>query len=464
MVSITSENPTPVASLNAQAILVVDDEPGMLSFIERALASRYSRVDCAGSAEMGQTLLGKHHYDVLVLDISLPGQSGLAWLQELRHSGFTGDVILITGYADMETAISALRAGAQDFLQKPFRIDQLWNSLDRIADRSRLLRENFVLRRAVTNQQALEHALIGESAQMRHLRSVVSRVSKTDATVLFTGESGVGKEVAARYLHSNSLRANKPFVPLNCAAIAPELIESELFGHMKGAFTGAVESHQGLFYYAQGGTLFLDEIGELPLPMQTKLLRVLEDRKVRPVGSNKEIEVDVRIVTATNRQLKVEVDRGRFRQDLFYRLDVMPIEIPPLRLRVDDILALARHFIGQLSSKLRVEPLPLVADIEQRLQAYDWPGNVRELRNFIERSLIMGYFPVESLPATWREESEQPALVPEPGQSSDSLEEVEKTHIMKVLQAANGNKTEAARRLGVSRKTLERKTALWGLC
>ena len=445
-------------------MLVVDDEPGMLSFIERALSPRFARVDCAANAEMGQTLVNKNHYDIIVLDISLPGKTGLNWLQDLRASGFVGDVILITGYADMETAISALRAGAQDFLQKPFRIDQLWNSVDRITDRSNLLRENFVLRRAVNTDQSLEHALIGESPLARQLRSVVARVAKTDATVLFTGESGVGKEVAARYLHANSLRSKKPFVPVNCAAISAELIESELFGHVKGAFTGATDHHHGLFYYAQGGTLFLDEIGELPLPMQTKLLRVLEDRKVRPVGSTKEVDVDVRIVVATNRQLKVEVDRGRFRQDLFYRLDVMPVEIPALRYRSEDVAMLAQYFITQLSTKLRVESVPFTHEVKDRLIAYDWPGNVRELRNFIERSLILGYYPIETLPVTWQEESESVGAASEvPTDFCESLEAVEKRHILSVLQDVEGNKSEAARRLGVSRKTLERKTALWGM-
>jgi len=438
--------------------LAVDDEPGMRHFLEKALETRFARVDTAGSVEMAQALFDGHDYSTVVLDVSLPGKSGLQWLNELRQGGYEGDVILITGYADMDTAIGALRAGAQDFLQKPFRIDQLWYALDRAADQNRLKRENFVLKRAVSNLQQNEQVMVGESPIVRQLRKLVAKVAPTDSTVLLTGESGSGKEVLARTLHGMSLRSERPFVPINCGAISPELIESELFGHAKGAFTGANESHQGLFYYAQGGTLFLDEIGELPLSMQTKLLRVLEDRRIRPVGSTKEVDVDVRIVAATNVNLDVEVKRGRFRQDLYYRLQVMPIEMPPLRSRPEDIELLANYFIKVFAKKLRIDPLKISPDMLARLQAYEWPGNVRELRNFIERSLILGYFPKEDLPLNLDlDEREHTAEDPQ----NESLEQVEKAHILRVLNACSGNKSEAARRLGVSRKTLERKCMAW---
>lgn len=430
----------------------------MRHFLEKALETRFARVDTAGSVEMAQALFDGHDYSTVVLDVSLPGKSGLQWLNELRQGGYEGDVILITGYADMDTAIGALRAGAQDFLQKPFRIDQLWYALDRAADQNRLKRENFVLKRAVSNLQQNEQVMVGESPIVRQLRKLVAKVAPTDSTVLLTGESGSGKEVLARTLHGMSLRSERPFVPINCGAISPELIESELFGHAKGAFTGANESHQGLFYYAQGGTLFLDEIGELPLSMQTKLLRVLEDRRIRPVGSTKEVDVDVRIVAATNVNLDVEVKRGRFRQDLYYRLQVMPIEMPPLRSRPEDIELLANYFIKVFAKKLRIDPLKISPDMLARLQAYEWPGNVRELRNFIERSLILGYFPKEDLPLNLDlDEREYTAEDPQ----NESLEQVEKAHILRVLNACSGNKSEAARRLGVSRKTLERKCMAW---
>ncbi|HEX4916872.1 MAG TPA: sigma-54 dependent transcriptional regulator [Limnobacter sp.] len=441
--------------------LAVDDEPGMRHFLEKALETRFARVDTASSVEMAQTLFDQHDYNTIVLDISLPGKNGLQWLSELRQGGYEGDVILITGYADMDTAIGALRAGAQDFLQKPFRIDQLWYALDRAADQNRLKRENFVLKRAVSNLQQNEQVMVGESPMIRQLRRLVAKIAPTDSTVLLTGESGSGKEVLARTIHGMSMRSDRPFVPINCGAISPELIESELFGHTKGAFTGATETHQGLFYYAQGGTLFLDEIGELPLSMQTKLLRVLEDRRIRPVGSNREVDVDVRIVAATNVNLDVEVKRGRFRQDLYYRLQVLPVEMPPLRSRPEDVELLANYFMGVFSRKLRLEPIAISPDMLARLQAYEWPGNVRELRNFIERSLILGYFPKEDLPLNLDLDEKQ--AMDEEGQNhaDESLEQIEKNHILKVLNACSGNKSEAARRLGVSRKTLERKCLAW---
>ncbi|HEY1058926.1 MAG TPA: sigma-54 dependent transcriptional regulator [Limnobacter sp.] len=453
------EHGSPLAPRKGLSALAVDDEPGMRHFLEKALETRFARVDTAGSVEMAKALFEQNDYSTIVLDVSLPGRSGLDWLNELRQGGYEGDVILITGYADMDTAIGALRAGAQDFLQKPFRIDQLWYALDRAADQNRLKRENFVLKRAVSSLQQNDQVMVGESPMIRQLRKLVAKVAPTDSTVLLTGESGSGKEVLARTLHSMSRRSDRPFVPVNCGAISPELIESELFGHVKGSFTGATDAHQGLFYYAQGGTLFLDEIGELPLSMQTKLLRVLEDRRIRPVGSNREVDVDVRIVAATNVNLDIEVKRGRFRQDLYYRLQVLPIEMPPLRTRPDDVGLLANYFIQIFSRKLRIDPLPISADLMARMQAYEWPGNVRELRNFIERSLILGYFPKEDLPLNLNMD-DAPELS-ELSVSNESLEQVEKTHILKVLSACQGNKSEAARRLGVSRKTLERKCMAW---
>lgn len=442
--------------------LVVDDESGMLGFLEKALSSRFSSVDCASSVEMARNLFNQNDYSIIVLDVSLPGESGLDWLSQLRADGYEGTVILITGFADMDTAVGAVRAGAQDLLLKPFRVDQLWYSLDRALDQTRLKRENYLLKRAEKSTHQTDHLLIGESPKIRTLRSVIQRIAPSDATVLLTGESGAGKEVFARALHQASLRSQQPFVPLNCAAISPELIESELFGHVKGAFTGATSNHQGLFYYAQGGTIFLDEIGELPLSMQTKLLRVLEQRSVRPVGSNRELEVDVRIVAATNVNLAREVQRGRFRQDLFYRLQVLPIEVPALRERREDILLLASHFNKYFASKLRLSPLDFDCEMAARMQAYDWPGNVRELRNFIERSMILGYMPKEDLPLNLSEDSlcdvsEQPVSHPQ----IETLEEVERKHILYVLNSCGGNKSEAARQLGISRKTLERKCVAW---
>jgi DNA-binding NtrC family response regulator len=441
------------------SVLVVDDEEGMRSFLSRALEPVVGLVEAAGSAEAGQELVSRIHFDLLILDIALPGRSGLEWLAELRTAGFTGDVILITAFADIDTAINAVRAGASDFILKPFRVDQMLNAVKRCFERARLMRENFVLRRTLAELAGVA-GLVGESDEIRNVRALILRLASLPSTVLVHGESGSGKEVAARALHQHSSRAARPFVPVNCAAISADLIESELFGHVKGAFTGASESRNGLFYYAQGGTLFLDEIAELPAPIQTKLLRVLEDRRVRPLGSNREVPVDVRIIAATNRILAAEVATGRFREDLFYRLDVVSVRMPALRERPGDIALLARHFMQELAPHLGVPPLPFSREITALLTQYRWPGNARELRNFIERSLILGAFPVDSLvDHELAEEVERQA----PAASGQLLAEVEKRHILAMLADCGGNKSEAARRLGVSRKTLERKCALWGI-
>ncbi|MFZ5556931.1 MAG: sigma-54-dependent transcriptional regulator [Pseudomonadota bacterium] len=443
-----------VGGWQQHSVLVVDDEEGMRSFLTRALKHRgCGMVEAVASAEEGGRLVERCHFDLVILDIALPGKAGVVWLRELRDAGFQGEVILITAFADLESAIDALRAGASDFILKPFRIDQILNSIQRSLDRARLARENYVLRREVQKRGGLE-GIVGGSAAVEELRQIVTRLATVPSTVLIQGESGTGKEVAARALHALSGRAARPFVPLNCGAISPELIESELFGHVRGAFTGATDTRNGLFFYAQGGTLFLDEIGELPLAMQTKLLRVLEEKKIRPVGAEREVPVDVRIVAATNRDLAPMVASGRFREDLFYRLDVVNIHIPPLRERREDILVLARHFMAQLSAQLGMPPVPLTREVTDALMAYQWPGNARELRNLLERSLILGRVPLENLGLR----------APSAGAGASaaaSLEDVEKRHILDVLRAVSGNKSEAARRLGISRKTLERKCALW---
>lgn len=444
----------------AFSVLVVDDEAGMRSFLERTLKPRCGLVEVVGDVESAIELMARLHFDLIVLDIALPGKSGVEWLHELREGGFTGDVILITAFADMDTAIKALRGGASDFILKPFRVDQMLNSIKRCFEGARLARENFVLRRELAELGAEVDGLVGHSLAIQHLRGLIKRIAPMPTTVLLQGESGTGKEVTARALHQMSARAARPFVPVNCGAIAAELIESELFGHVKGAFTGASDSRNGLFYYAHGGTLFLDEIAELPLVMQTKLLRVLEERKVRPVGSEKEVPVDVRIITATNRELAGEVAAGRFRQDLYYRLAVVDIAIPPLRNRREDVVDLAAHFMGLLSTQLGVAPLALSREVLEGMAAYHWPGNVRELKNFLERSLILGCFPIEALAAAC---GIVPEVVTGSGEMLDqlSLAEVEKRHILRVLDTVAGNKSEAARRLGVSRKTLERKCLEW---
>ncbi|OIQ89587.1 transcriptional regulatory protein ZraR [mine drainage metagenome] len=442
----------------AQAsILVVDDEPGIQNFLLRTLGPRCRRMELAADTEEASRRLDAHHFDVVILDNVMPRMRGLDWLAEQRAIGFFSDAILITAFADLETAIQALRVGAVDLLLKPFRSNQILNAVARCLDRMRLQRENFVLRYELAASQGsgvLRDRLIGESEAIQQVREAIARVSNLPTSILLTGQSGTGKEVAARSLHSLSDRAAKPFVPVNCAAIAPDMIESELFGHLKGAFTGADSPRPGLILHAQGGTLFLDEIGDLPLAMQGKLLRVIEDRRVRPIGSEREALVDLRFIFATNIDLARAVEQGRFRADLYYRINVMQIHLPPLKERGDDVLDLASLFMRMLSLELGVPAIPIDAVTREAMLRYDWPGNVRELRNLIERALILGKFSANCLPL------EQGTPQPAPA-GSMRLEDVEKRHILAALEAVGGNREEAARRLGISRKTIDRKCAAW---
>ncbi|GLS31648.1 DNA-binding transcriptional response regulator, NtrC family, contains REC, AAA-type ATPase, and a Fis-type DNA-binding domains [Mesorhizobium albiziae] len=441
----------------AQAsILVIDDEPGMRNFLMRTLGPRCKRLEEAADAEEASRKLDEHHFDVVILDNIMPGKNGVDWLAEQRGIGFFADAILMTAYADLETAIRALRAGAADFILKPFRSNQLLNAVARCLDRVRLQRENYVLRyelKSTSDHILLRDKLIGESAAIARVRQTIARVAPLPTSVLLTGQSGTGKEVAARSLHSLSDRADKPFVPVNCAAIPPDMIESELFGHLKGAFTSAEGAREGLFMHAQGGTLFLDEIGELPPLTQSKLLRVLEDRRVRPLGSEREIPVDLRFVFATNADLKAEVEKGRFRADLFFRINVMQINLPPLKERGDDVQELTALFMRKLSSQLGMPPVPIDPEVRAALARYGWPGNVRELRNLVERTLILGRFPEE--------------FTEEPGEetvgSEGSLAEIERQHILAVLRETAGDRDKAAKRLGISRKTIDRKFAAWNV-
>jgi DNA-binding NtrC family response regulator len=437
------------------AVLIVDDEEGMRNFLSKTLEKRCGQVMVADSAERADTLARAHRFDLVILDITLPGKNGITWLRELRDQGFSGEVILITAFADLETAIEALRAGASDFILKPFRVSQILNAVKHSLERSHLKRENWVLRRTLRQRVAPMDALIGESGTMRSLRAALARAAGVASTVLLTGESGTGKELAARALHSDSPRAKAPFVPVACATMSPERIETELFGHAKGAFAGATKSRDGLFYYAQGGTLFLDEVAELPLPVQAALLRVLDDRRIRPVGSEQQIAVDVRIIAATNRRLAHEVAAGRFRNDLYYRLQVVEIALPPLREHKGDIPLLAAHFIQSLAPQLGVEPIDVTPAEMDYLCQYPWPGNVRELRNLIERSLILGSLNVSALyPGGTAPASSEP-------RATTDLHELEKRHILAVLESVDGDKTRAAQLLGISRRTLERRCAEW---
>ncbi|MFK4015698.1 sigma-54-dependent transcriptional regulator [Cobetia marina] len=469
-------------ALPTASVLIVDDEPGMRRYLEKALASRFAMIEAVESVEQAESLRSRLHFDLILLDIRLPGRDGLEWEEALSPSSVS-DVIFMTAYADLDTAVRALRAGASDFIIKPFRLEQLHAAIDRCLERRQLARENFLLRRDNARHQGEEASLQGETPGMQELAQIIARVAPAPSPVLILGESGTGKELAARDLHRLSGRRGA-FVPVNCGAISPELLESELFGHLKGAFTGAHRGRDGLFSFADGGTLFLDEIGEMPLTMQSRLLRVLETRRVRPVGGEQEQAVDVRIVAATHRTLETEVAAGRFREDLYYRLNVLSLQLPALRDRPADIPALALHFSRQLSRELGLPEVPWDHTDLARLCRYAWPGNVRELKNVIERALLLGRLPGDALPASGTSltsghaampgASDAPgdAAAPQAGGEADSeashgyplewsLDRVEQAHLRAVLEHHANNKSAAARQLGISRKTLDRKLTHW---
>ena len=451
--SVTGDNAKRLSS-----VLIVDDEPGILSFLQKGLASQFSLVEIAADTQAADALLSRCHFDLIISDIRLPGLSGIDWVGHLRDQDQHTPVIFMTAHADLQTAITALRAGASDFILKPFRMEQMQTAVTRCLERQRLQRENYLLRRQVA-QLHEDSGIIGSCDLVKGVCEVIKRVAPMPSTVLVQGESGTGKELAARAIHRFSGRAGS-FVAINCGAIHAELLESELFGHAKGAFTGAFKAREGLFSYADGGTLFLDEIGEMPLAMQTRLLRVMEDRSVRPVGGNREHPVDVRIIAATNRDLKSEVDKGNFREDLFYRLNVLSIRMPALRERIQDLRELIAHFAESIAADLGV-PVPRIDESEiNRLAQYDWPGNIRELKNVIERCLLLSHKPSQSLAGC----SAVGGSVGDVDTDDDlTLESVERKHILRVLGLEGGNKSAAARVLGVSRKTLERKCQAWGV-
>ncbi len=440
--------------LSQASILVVDDEPGMRNFLVKILKPRCRNVAEAANTQEAAKLLDAGHFDVVILDNIMPGKNGVDWLREQRRVGFFADAILITAFADLETAISALQAGAVDFVLKPFRSNQILNAVARCIDRMRLRRENFLLHHELesnTKENKRRNRLQGHSKSITSIRDTLQRVAPLPSTVLITGESGTGKEVAARTLHSLSERADKAFVTVNCATISAKLLESELFGHVSKQNEDDEDGREGLFLHASGGTLFLDEIADLPFDIQGALLRVIEDKKIRPLGSSRDVRVDVRFVFASNTDLQSAVAEGRLRADLFYRINVLQIEMPALRDRIEDVQELADKFMQEISFELAVEPLNISSAIRRGFMRYDWPGNVRELRNLIERSLILGEFPPDF----------EGADVESSFTIDDTLQSVERQHILRVLDECEGNRAEAARRLGVSRKTVDRKCAMW---
>lgn len=432
------------------AILVVEDEPGMRRFLERVLAPKCRLLRLAADTAEASALIAETDFDLVILDNLMQGQRGVEWLAQQRRLGFFPPAILMTAYADMETAIQALKAGASDFLPKPFRPNQLLNGINRCLDNERLRRENLVLRQELRNsvdQDRLRGELIGRSAAIEAVRQMIARVAATPSSVLITGASGTGKEVAARLIHALSDRAGQAFVPVNCAAIPQDMLETELFGHIRGAFPGAESNREGLFLSARGGTLFLDEIAELSVGLQAKLLRAIEDRRIRPLGSERETPVDVRLIFAANTDLDKALAEGRLRADLLYRINVLQIAMPTLVERGADLFDLAQLFMDVLSRQLGMAAVPITADVRTNLATYDWPGNVRELRNAVERALILGRFPPMAAPLGRRD--------------SQTLSEIERRAILGTLAALDGDREAAAARLGISRKTIDRRLADW---
>ncbi|HLK37498.1 MAG TPA: sigma-54 dependent transcriptional regulator [Polyangiaceae bacterium] len=441
-------------------ILIIDDDRSMCEVLEADLRRRNFDVTWVTTADKAIASFEREDFGLVVTDVNLSGMNGVELCKQLVARREDMPVIVITAYANMETAIAAIRAGAYDFVTKPFDMDELALTIERALRHGALREEVKRLRKAVDGAPRFEE-ILGKSPAMLKMCELVTRVADTETTVLITGESGTGKELVAKALHANSARRDGPLVAINCAAMPEPLLESELFGHVKGAFTDARTARPGLFIKATRGTLFLDEIGEMPAGMQAKLLRALQERSVRPVGGDGEQPFDTRIIAATNRDLETEVEEKRFREDLFYRINVVRIHVPPLRARSGDILLLAQHFLERYAAQSRRPVVGMTSGAADRLLVYTWPGNVRELQNCIERAVALAQFDqigVDDLPEKIRDhktariniESNDPAeLLP--------MEEVERRYILKVLEAVGGNKTLAAQVLGFDRRTLYRK-------
>lgn len=443
-------------------ILIVDDDQPHRSMLRTVLRGWGYGVEEADDGTTAVALVRERAFDAVLTDVRMAHMDGITTLSQIRAWNPAIPVLIMTAWSSVESAVDALRLGAYDYLTKPLDFDVLRLSLERALDHTRLATENQELRRRLTNQ---ESPIVGRSPVIRELVDMVETVAPTEATVLITGESGTGKELVARAIQSSSLRKDKPFVTINCAALAENLLESELFGHEKGAFTGADRRREGRFVQADKGTLFLDEIGEMPLSLQAKLLRALQQGEVQRVGSDEPLTVDVRVIAATNRILADEVAAGRFREDLFYRLNVIGVEVPPLRARQEDIPLLAASFLDRHATANRKSLKGFTPQAMDALLRYSWPGNVRELENAVERAVILtttDYVTERALPLTVQNappaaEDDLSAL------GSMSLEDVEKKAIEATLRETEDNKSEAARRLGITRATLHSKLKKYGL-
>jgi len=460
--------------------MIVDDEEAARYGMRRALTTFGYNITEAGSAEAARALLKQHDPDLLLLDVNLPGMSGLDFLRELKDSNGHGPlVIIVTAHGSERVAVEAVKAGAYDYLSKPFELDDLRLVVKNAAETVQLRRENYSLRRRIEVERSQRGAFIGNSEAMQRVRAMIEKVSETDATVLVRGESGTGKELVAREIHErNTARRNGAFVAVNCAALPSELIESELFGHEKGAFTGAAARREGKFEQADGGTLFLDEIGDMSSNVQAKLLRALEERRIERLGGNDSIPVDVRIVSATHRPLEQEIEKGNFRADLFYRLRVVTIEISPLRERREDIPLLAETFLRAAAERYELPQRALSQGALKKLLEYSWPGNVRELKNTIDRAVIMAEgneVSARDLPDEVTAGITTSGLVEADSDEGDGLRvpftadfredrrEFERRYITRCLEHTQGNVTRAAEILDMHRQSLQHKLRQLGL-
>lgn len=441
----------------AAKILIVEDEDNIRNVLADVLQDEGYQVDAVPTGEAGLRALDAEIYDVVLLDINLPGVSGMDVLSVAQSRQWDAEFIVTTAFGSIDTAVEAMRLDAFDYLRKPLRAPELKVVVERALESRALHRELASLRGRMP--KTLSRVIVGRSAAMRQVMDMVERVAPTRATVLIAGETGTGKELVARAVHELSDRSRSPFIPINCSALTETLLESELFGHVKGAFTGASQNRRGLFETASGGTLFLDEIAAISPSIQVKLLRVLQERTIQRVGSHDPIKVDFRLIAATNTDLAEEVEEGSFREDLFYRLNVFPITVPPLRERPEDIPTLANHFRQKFAEENRLEPPGMTSETLSRMASYEWPGNVRELENFIERAVIMhpGARTIPFEPHGLTAPSVEDGLVENAGEERWDLDRLEREYILRILDRVQWHQSAAAEVLGVNRRTLYRK-------
>jgi DNA-binding NtrC family response regulator len=445
-------------------ILIIDDENSILDSLRILFKGTEFEVEMATNGRMGLEVLERSRPDLVLTDVKMPGAGGIDILTRARELDPEMPVILMTAQASLQSAMQAVNAGAFYYIQKPFSNDELLAICRRAAETRALKVENRALKKEIRKgKRMVRERPVGKSRALGDLLTLTETVAPTDSTILVTGESGTGKEVLARYIHALSDRAEGPFLSINCGALPESLLESELFGHVKGSFTGAVRDKDGLLVAAKGGTFFLDEIGEMPPSLQVKMLRALQEREIIPVGATEAVPVDVRIIAATNRDLEDEIRRGNFRSDLYYRLNVIALHLPPLRERKDDIPLLANHFLSRMAERLGRDEIPLSDEALVVLMRYDWPGNVRELENALERAAVLtkGAIAPSGLPERVRE-APVPALVGDRLPPNPTLDIIEQAYIQWVLSAEGGNKSRAAEVLGIDPSTLYRKLSRYG--